>query len=690
MAQSWSSRFWRFGIATLLAMGSSLASSSGDCSFAQIVPNGTLGAESSQVTSKSLGAFQINGGATRGENLFHSFSQFSVPTNGIAYFNNSLNVKNIISRVMGGFVSTIDGKLRAQGSANLFLINPNGIIFGPNASLNIGGSFIATTASSIKFADGIQFSATSPQTTPVLTVNVPIGLQFGRTAESILVQGQGSALKVNLGETLGLVGGDVTLEGGALSAPGGRIELGSVAGNNLVTLNPTVKSWTLGYEGVHNFQNIQLKQRTSNGVEYPSVVDASDQGGGDIHVQGRHVMIADGSEIMTVSFGPEPGGNIILAASDSVQLTGSNSALLSLATASGAAGNIELNTGKLLIQNGAVVSTESVLTADSFGQVTPASGQGGNLTVNASESIELINGSLLRSTTQGPGNAGNIKINTNWLFIQDGAAVDVSSQGRISTSSGSAGNLEVKARSIYLDNKAILRAESTAGQGNINLKSQNLLLRHGSSITTNATDTATGGNITIKTGVLTALENSDISANAKEGFGGRVTINAQGIFATEFQQQPTPESDITATSALGPQFSGIVQINSLGVNPSLDLVNLPVQPVDVTRLIAQGCPAGIKPRISKFVVTGRGGLPPTPKEALRSEPALADLGTPIQGQENHASAATYTKTTSSDAAPIVEATGWVTNAKGEVELVATAPTVTPSIPWLTPTTCHAP
>ena len=98
--------------------------------------------------------YSIDGGARAGSNLFHSFEEFSIPTGGSAVFTNAEDIENIFSRVTGSNISSIDGRLQAQGNASLFLINPNGIIFGPEASLNIGGSFVASTANGIQFADG--------------------------------------------------------------------------------------------------------------------------------------------------------------------------------------------------------------------------------------------------------------------------------------------------------------------------------------------------------------------------------------------------------------------------------------------------------------------------------------------------------------------------------------------------------
>ena len=154
---------------------------------AQIISDGTLPTPTKVTTQNSLD-FIITNGSQVGNNLFHSFREFSIPTEGSAFFDNALDIQNIISRVTGGSISDIDGFIKTNGSTNLFLLNPNGIIFGSNASLNINGSFLTTTANSLLFEDGNQFSATADQTTPLLTVSIPSGLQLGNSTQPIYIQ----------------------------------------------------------------------------------------------------------------------------------------------------------------------------------------------------------------------------------------------------------------------------------------------------------------------------------------------------------------------------------------------------------------------------------------------------------------------------------------------------------------------
>ncbi|MGI0483793.1 filamentous hemagglutinin N-terminal domain-containing protein [Pantanalinema rosaneae CENA516] len=159
---------------------------------AQMIRDNSLGAENSEVIlNANLGGQPvdlINGGSRRGANLFHSFQEFNVGNLQRVYFANPVGVENILTRVTGNNPSNILGTLGVLGAANLFLINPRGILFGANATLDLRGSFVASTASSIKLADGTEFSATEPAGVPLLTISVPIGLQFNGGEGDIVVQ----------------------------------------------------------------------------------------------------------------------------------------------------------------------------------------------------------------------------------------------------------------------------------------------------------------------------------------------------------------------------------------------------------------------------------------------------------------------------------------------------------------------
>jgi large exoprotein involved in heme utilization and adhesion len=194
-------------------------------------------------------------------------------------------------------------------------------------------------------------------------------------------------------------------------------------------------------------------------------------------------------------------------------------------------------------------------------------------------------------------------------------------------------------------------------------------MQRNSKITTNAEGSGMGGNIRINTDILVGLENSDITATAVEGRGGNIQINTQGIFGIEPRSERSPEtSDITARSEL--RVDGLVEINRPDINLNSGLVSLPAELVDVTGLIAQGCGAGGGDgATSKIIATGRGGLPPTPTEALRSDIALVDF-TPIKTKGDRLSA--NISTNSVTPTPLVEAQRWAIRPQGKVVLTAQA------------------
>jgi filamentous hemagglutinin family protein len=629
-------------------------------SLAQITPDNTLPNNSRVTIEKNIQL--IEGGTTAGSNLFHSFDVFSIPTGNTAYFNNFPGIENIITRVTGKSISNIDGTIRANGIANLFLINPNGIIFGDNASLNIGGSFIASTANSLNFADGSKFSTTETQNQSLLTISTPIGLQFGTTAASIENRSQASAngantflnspvgLQVNPGKTLALIGGDIKINGGNLTAPQGRIELGSVGSESFVSLIPVSDGWTLGYEEVRNFKNIQqiaqipttklnsIITTTSQGgsgnirvrgnvVEMVASglinINPSNNNGGEIAIDANKLIIRDGGQIVNSTIGAGMGGKLTINASTSVDILGISdtsknagtlSAIANGTFASGNAGDITINTGKLSIRDGATITVQSSGDLVSPEELLPATGNAGNLTINAT-SIELIGKSSTNSPssivaeTLGSGDAGKVTINTENLSIRDGAGISVSSQvntrpevkylgNRLNL--GKAGDLTINARSIKLDNQGKIISQTDLGNGgNIILQIQNLLLMRGNSqISTSAgkvQSNGDGGNITIQSpnGFIVAnkFENSDITANAYAGSGGRIKIKAIGIVGIEKLSREDLARSLgnNDPSQLDPQKFTTSDITAISqTNPTLNgTININALNVDPSRGLIQ-------------------------------------------------------------------------------------------------------
>ena len=442
--------------------------------IAQIIPDNSLGAESSRTvpdTINNLPSDRITGGTIRGVNLFHSFGEFNINAGRGAYFENPSPIANIFTRVTGGNPSTILGNLGVLGNSNLFLINPKGIVFGPQARLDLRGSFVGSSASGVVFNNGFEFSSANPQTVPLLAINIPVGLRFRENpgaiinASSVTQVIEGTPLPVGLavtpGQTLALVGGDVIFNNGFASALSGNIQLGSVASPGFVSFNITPLGLGLDYTNVANFGNIEL-----SGL---SAVTASGSGGGAITLRGGNVTLRDrsslvsdtigsidgrGIKIEAVRFslldaafvgsttsGSGAGGPIEVRTSENIELKGigfenfrrrfldpaaaqepgdiadRESRITTGTLGAGPGGDIALDTKRLIMRDGAAIFNPTLGTGD-----------GGSVTIRASESVE-INASGVLTTTFNSGQAGSIAIETAQLSVTDGAFVSPSTLG---------------------------------------------------------------------------------------------------------------------------------------------------------------------------------------------------------------------------------------------------------------------
>ncbi|WP_027156500.1 two-partner secretion domain-containing protein [Methylobacter luteus] len=376
-----------------------------------IATDGTVGP--AQTLSGASVTIPQNLGKTVGKNLFHSFNQFNVNNGQTVTFTENVPhaLDNVISRVTGGSPSAIDGTLRSTpgGHANLYLVNPSGVMFGQNARIDVPGAFHASTADEVRFQDGAKFSASQP-TGSTLTAAAPASFGFLSTSSATngLLKVDGSQLAVKTGQKLDMIGRNINVDHRAtLSAPSGEVRLEATGqGSANIPLNQSL-------EAAHG--TLALTEST---------IDASGEGGGKIIIRGSDLKMDQGAKILADTNGKKDGSKI------DVRLTGDmdmkSGGIISASTfGSGSAGNIIINAKNLSIDgqttnlNGqkTYVPTRISSTAGSGETADKKIGNAGNITVDIADHLSLIGGGQINASSFSTGDAGRITVNAGQLLI---------------------------------------------------------------------------------------------------------------------------------------------------------------------------------------------------------------------------------------------------------------------------------
>jgi len=495
--------------------------------LAQSITPATDGAETQVVPNGSV--YDITGGTRSGDgaNLFHSFQQFGLTPAEVANFMADPTVQNILARVTGGNVSVIDGLLQVTGSdANLYLINPAGILFGPNAVLNLDGSFTATTGSAIGFGEN-WLQAMGDASYASLNGD-PTGLAFGENAAALINAGN---LTVTSGETLALVGGSV-INTGILSAPGGQIVVMAVPGENLVRITPEgarlslelatlpdtapaaptglspldipsllraggtdiATGITVNPDGTVSLVGPEEPLPTTSGTTLASGrLDASGETGGTVYILGELVGVVDGD--VNVS-GTAGGGTILVGGDYQGQGEVPNARRTYISSGSEISANATSN------GNGGEIIVWSDLATQAYGRFYAgggtASGDGGFVEISGLEFLDFA-GAIDLGAPQG--NIGTLLLDPTNIEIVAGAGnsgladndnfadPDIASTNTISNTGIDSATANVI---LQATNDITFSAPITISQENVGLMAQ-----AGNNITVNSTIATNGGNITL-------------------------------------------------------------------------------------------------------------------------------------------------------------------------------------------------
>jgi filamentous hemagglutinin family protein len=530
---------------------------------AQIQTDASLGVESTKVLQNQNVNQQtvdlITGGAQRGTTLFQSFQKFNVLANQSVYFANPASVQNIISRVSGSQSSQILGRLGVLGTANLYFINPNGIVFGPNSSLDVGGSFIASTARSVAFSSGFVYSTANPNSPPLVSFDAPIGLDFGLPVGSIVVSGSGGTvlsetvapvpanttlplgLNVPQAKTLALIGGKFLLEGGVLTAPSGQIEIGGVSQGRV------------GVEATPNMRFIYPPFQLQDIVlEHGSILNASGSSSGHIRVTGDNVRFQN-SLALIENQGVRPGGLIQIRAQGTLTFIGDTPGGQTPASSS--------------IRRFSGILSQTFI------------GDGASVLLEGKD-INFLDNATIYLASYGVGVSGNLSINAQavrfstppnfLLFGNYGSTVSTFSAG-----SGGSGNLLINTDSLSMDGASTLTT-TTFGVGRggdilINAKNEIILRGYNPQsffptvISASTLGSAEGGTLRINTNNLSVLDGARIDASSLQGGkSGNVNINALTIIVRgSTTGAPNPSLIISSANQIDPNLAGLLGL----INP---------------------------------------------------------------------------------------------------------------------------
>jgi filamentous hemagglutinin family protein len=499
--------------------------------FGGVVLDGSFGTKGALPGPNYM--ISANFGKQVGTNLFQSFSQFNLTSSESATFTGPANIQNILSRVTDGNPSSIDGKISSQiQGANLFFLNPAGVMFGPNAQIDVTGSFAVSTANYAKMADGGRFNANLGGGDVLTSAPVSAFGFLNPTPAGVSVTG--STLNVAAKKSFSVIAGDIAIDGALISGQGSRVNLISVRSVGEAQLDPTAIDSAVDVSQFTTMGDIDLTNFAS--------IDTSGAVGGPIVIRGGNLYL-DNSRVTSETTGSTQGNpiDIVLLA----DLTILNQAFIFTNTlGSGNGGDINIRAKTLSIDGSAAPGQFTGIAAQTIGSAT---GSAGDLTITVDQALNVLGGGVISTDTFSGGNGGNLVIQAGSLTVDGSTGPAFSTfifTNSESSATGNGGDLTItvdQALSIVGGGQIRALTSSTRNGGNLTIHAGSLSIDGSAGLgvtgifaeSDGGTSSSAAGNagdlsITVDQG-LSVVGSGEIFDFAFFGNGGDVKIHAGSL-----------------------------------------------------------------------------------------------------------------------------------------------------------------